>query len=250
MGSTRLPGKILKEIKGRALLSYVINRVRRSKKIDKIVIATTTLPEDDATADFCKKEKIDCYRGSVDDVLDRYHKAAKKYPEYDTIVRITGDCPLIDPEVIDEVSGLYEKDNFDYASNILKETYPDGMDTEVFSRGALEKSWQGAKLKSEREHVTLYIRNNPDFKKGNLESKTDYSKFRFTVDNPEDFEVMRFIIENTSVDFGYEGYVKFTLNHPEIMNKNMHIKRNEGLVKSLKDDKVVNESTNDMNINK
>ncbi|HEY9584299.1 MAG TPA: glycosyltransferase family protein [Candidatus Paceibacterota bacterium] len=239
MGSTRLPGKIIKEIKSRPLLSYVIDRVKRSKKIDKIIVATTNLPEDDATEALCLKEGIDCYRGSVNDVLGRYYEAAKKYPEYEAVVRVTGDCPLIDPKVIDQIIDLYQKGEFDYAANILKETYPDGMDAEVFSKGVLEKAFKKAKLQSEREHVTLFIRNNPEFKKGNIESKTDYSKFRFTVDNPEDFEVMKFIIENTPPDFGYEDYVRFVEAHPEILEKNLHIKRNEGLAKSLKNDKVV-----------
>jgi len=197
MGSTRLPGKILKEVKGLPLLGHEIKRVELAKKISKIVLATTTLPEDDKTEEFCKKINIACFRGSVDDVLDRYYEAATEFGSFDAVMRLTGDCPLIDPIILDQLVEFFEQGRFDYASNVGKETFPDGMDAEIFTVKALEEAYREARLKSEREHVTSYIRKSNHFKKGNLESSGDYSAYRFTVDNPEDFEVIKFIIENS-----------------------------------------------------
>jgi spore coat polysaccharide biosynthesis protein SpsF len=239
MGSSRLPGKILMMVRGRTLLENVLMRVGQSKKINKIVVATTKKKEDDATEKLCKKIGIDCFRGSENDVLDRYFKCATKYPKFENIVRITGDCPLIDPEVIDEVISLFIKSKSDYTSNVLKETFPDGMDIEVFTRKVLEYADHNAKKTSEREHVTLYIRNNPKFKKTNLESVYDFSHFRLTIDEPEDYEVIKFLIENTEIDDGYLKYISLLTKNQEIMNKNSKLIRNEGLMKSLKGDKAV-----------
>ena len=228
MASTRLPGKVMLKVKGQALLTYEIRRVRQAKKIDKIVVATTTNKKDGRIYDFCRKNSIDCFRGSENDVLDRYYLASAKYPKYGNIIRITGDCPLIDPQVIDDVVDFFEKNRFDYASNVGKPTYPDGMDVEIFKRKILEEAAQKAKLASEREHVTLYIRNKMKIKKGNLASPVDFSHFRLTVDNQDDFEVIKFIIENSNIKDGYPQYISLLTKNPEIMFKNMHIKRNEG----------------------
>ena len=235
--STRLPGKILMAIGHKVLLEYVIVRVGQAKKIDKIVIATTNRKEDDAVEKLCRKIRIDCFRGSAEDVLDRYWQCAQKYPEFENIVRITGDCPLIDPKVIDKVISFFEKEKMDYASNVLVETYPDGMDVEIFTRAALKESTEKAKLPSEREHVTLYIRNNPIFSKTNFAHKENLSRFRLTVDNQEDLEVIKFLIENTAPTAGFQKYVSLLEKNPEIMAKNSKIKRNEGLAKSLREDK-------------
>lgn len=239
MGSSRLPGKILMKAEGRTILENVLIRVGQSKKIDKIVVATTDQNEDNATEKLCRKIGADCFRGSENDVLDRYFKCALKYPRFNNIVRVTGDCPLIDPKIIDEVISFFIKTKSDYASNIAKETYPDGMDVEIFKRKALEEAAAKAVMSSEREHVTLYIRNNPKFKKINLASPYDFSHIRLTVDQPEDYEVIKFLIENSKSDAGYMEYISLLTKNPKILLKNFKIVRNEGLIKSLKEDKVV-----------
>ncbi|MEK7551832.1 MAG: glycosyltransferase family protein [Patescibacteria group bacterium] len=237
MSSTRLPGKVLKEINGKPMLFYCLERLKESKTLDKVVVATSDHKDDDVIADFCQKEKVDCFRGSLEDVLSRYAECAKKYPEYDTIVRVTSDCPLIDPKVVDKVVSNFLKEKMDYVSNVLEETFPDGIDIEAFSRKALLASDKEALLHSEREHVTLYIRNNPKFKKLNIKNKVNMSKYRLTVDNPEDFEVISFLIENYGYKLTFEEYCKHLDKHPEIMEKNSKIERNAGLKKSLKEDK-------------
>lgn len=236
MGSTRLPNKVLMEVNGLPLLAYEVNRVKLSKKINKIVIATGDQPANNAIAYLAKTLGINCFKGSENDVLDRYYQCALNYPEYQNIIRITGDCPLIDPVVVDRVIKFFEEGEYDYASNIDMETFPDGMDVEVFTKNALIESAQSAKLASEREHVTQYIRKNDKFKKGNLAARGDYSKYRLTVDNQEDFEVIKFLIENCPAGTGYLDYIKTLEKNPEIKLKNSRIKRNEGLAKSLKED--------------
>ncbi len=234
MSSTRLPGKVLREINGVSLLQYEINRLRLAENIDQIVVATSVVPESDGIAKLCERIGMECFRGSETDVLNRYYECTEKYPDYDTIVRITGDCPLIDPKVIDEVINLYDTGHYDYVSNVLEETFPDGMDVEVFSRQTLEESEREAQKKSEREHVTLYMRSQKKFKKGNLSASQDYSSYRLTVDNLGDFEVVKFLIENCHADATYLDYIRLLDEHPEIKKLNVNIKRNEGLFKSLK----------------
>ena len=236
MGSTRLPNKVLLEVNNISLLEYEINRVKQSKKIDKIVIATGQIKNNDKIEDLCQKINIDCFRGSEKDVLDRYYQCSLKYPEYENIIRITGDCPLIDSQVIDDVINFFEENNYDYASNVEKETFPDGMDVEIFTRAALAESVKKAKLLSEREHVTQYIVKNDKYKKGNLSAPENYSKYRLTVDNKEDFEVIEFLIKNSKPADGYLSYILLLNENPKIMSKNTHITRNEGLIKSLKND--------------
>lgn len=240
IGSTRLPGKVLKKVNGVTLLEYEIKRVKKSKKINKIIIATSDKKADDKIEKLCEKINIDCFRGSENDVLDRYYKCALEHSQFKNIIRITGDCPLVDPKVIDKVLIFFEKGKYDYASNVLEETYPDGMDIEVFSKKALEDAAKNAKLLSEREHVTLYIRNNKKFKKRNVESEKDYSNFRLTVDNKEDLEVIKFLIKNSKSNAGYLDYVNLLLKNPKIMGKNTHLVRNEGLLKSLRSDTSAN----------
>ncbi len=245
MGATRLPGKVLKKVKGVALLEYEINRVKKSKEIDKIVVATSYKKNDDKIKKLCRQIKINCFRGSEGDVLDRYYQCALQYPAYDNIVRITGDCPLIDPSVIDEVIAYFKKYNFDYVSNnfdvpgnTIKETFPDGLDIEIFKRSILYESAQKAKLPSEREHVTLYITKNKKYKKGNFAGLNDWSHFRLTVDTPADFAVIKFLIEKGGSDADYLDYISLLTKNPEIMLKNMNIIRNEGLIKSLKEERI------------
>ena len=239
MGSTRLPNKVLLKVNRTPLLEYEIKRVSQAKEIDKIVIATTVKKEDDKICELCQKLKIDYFRGSENDVLDRYFQCSLQYPQYKNIVRITGDCPLIDPKIIDQVITFFEKNNFDYASNIEKETFPDGLDVEIFKSALLKQAAQQAKLNSEREHVTLYIRKMKNIKTGNLSSKHDFSHFRLTVDEKKDFEVIKFLIKNSNLNDGYLKYISLLTKNPKIMFKNMYITRNEGLQKSLKNDFII-----------
>ena len=163
MGSSRLPGKVLKTIKGRPMLWHVVKRVSSAELIDSVIIATSTKAKDDKIEEFSRSSRVKVYRGSENDVLDRYYKAAKEAGA-DVIVRITADCALICPEVIDKVVSEFLKSRCDYATNGLVYTYPDGCDTEVFSLNALAKAWQECGDAAQREHVTPYIRNSGKFK--------------------------------------------------------------------------------------
>ena len=193
MGSERLPGKVLMDIVGKPMLWHVINRIKHSKYINKIIIATTTNKDDDQIEDFCKTYNIDFYRGSEDDVLDRYYQTAE-LRNADIIVRITSDCPLIDSEVIDKVicSYLKNKNNFNGSSNTIKRTYPSGLDTEVISFGTLERVWNDAKKDYQREHVTIYIYEHArQFKLYSVENDKDLSHYRWTVDEKKDLKFVR-----------------------------------------------------------
>ncbi|MDO8442844.1 MAG: glycosyltransferase family protein [bacterium] len=245
MGSTRLPGKVLKKIGGKTLLEILIERVGRADSIDKIVIATTDKAEDKKIVDLAKKLGLDYFQGSENDVLDRYYQAAKKF-KADIVIRITGDCPLMDSEVIDRVVGYYKQnsDKFDYVSNVHPPTFPDGMDVEVFPFITLENAWKNAKLPSEREHVTAYIANHPEiFRIGNIKYEYDASSVRspvrLTVDRQEDFEVVKRVLENFSdkKDFGLEDIMDLARKDPEIFLYNGRHERNEGMKKSLEEDR-------------
>ncbi len=237
VGSTRLPGKVLKKIMGITLLEHCVNRVKRSRMIDKIVIATTTKKEDDKIEKLCGEMNISCFRGSELDLLDRYYQCSLKFPQYENIVRITSDSPLVDTAVSDEVIRYFFDNKLDYASNVFrKETYPDGMDTEIFKKSVLHEAAKKAELPSEREHATQYIIKRAKFKRGGVYAPRDWSHFRMTVDHLEDFEVIEFLIKNSKPNDGYMDYIYLLTKHPEIALKNMRIIRNEGLLKSLMED--------------
>ncbi|MDY8138673.1 glycosyltransferase family protein [Aquimarina sp. 2201CG5-10] len=241
-GSTRLPNKVLKEIKGKSLLEIHINRIKGSKLIDEIFIATTINKEDDKIEELAKLLNVKYYRGSEDDVLDRFYQTIHKIsPDY--IVRLTSDCPLIDPILIDEVI-QYTKDNdLDYCSNTLEEHYPDGQDIEVFKFSALEKAWKESKLKSEREHVTPYIYNKSTyrgedlFKSDNYGLNDSFNGVRLTVDEISDFQVIKIIIENLGCNKSWLEYARYYQENEEINKLNNKIIRNEGYLKSIKEDK-------------
>ncbi|MDD5031513.1 MAG: glycosyltransferase family protein [Patescibacteria group bacterium] len=248
-GSNRLPGKVLLPLGGKTVIEQVISRVGQAKKIDhrqggtgKIILATTTKEEDDALEKICPKAGVDCFRGSEDDVLDRYYQAAKKF-KAENIIRITGDCPLIDPEIIDKVVDLYEKSGVDYATNVIPPTFPDGLDTEIFSFAALEKAWRETNLASQREHVTIYLWQNPEiFKQIHLKNDINLSKRRWVLDNPEDYEFMKLVYSKlypAKPNFNLADLLKFFADNPEIEKINNMIKRNEGLKKSLEEDKII-----------
>jgi spore coat polysaccharide biosynthesis protein SpsF (cytidylyltransferase family) len=243
MGSTRLSGKVMLEISGKPVLWHVINRVSKSKLIDWLVVATTTNCEDDTIEKFCNQIHIPVYRGSEDDVLDRYYQCARKF-DIENIVRITADCPLHDSSVIDLVIERYRQGNYDYVSNIDPPTYPDGIDVEVFSFQALDSAWRDASLVSEREHVTPYIRKHRDiFKISNVTNKENLSSYRWTLDQAEDFEFIQKIyrkFKESNVDeFYMKDIIGLLEKNPELISINSAIKRNEGYIKSVNKDKVV-----------
>ena len=226
MGSTRLPGKVLKEVLGKPLLMYQIERVRVSNLLDKVIVATSVLPKDDVIADFCERNNIDCFRGSENDVLSRYYECAKKY-KADIIARLTADCPLLDPIVIDSVISLFQKEKADYAANTAPPettSFPDGSDVEVFSMQALERAFVECQDPHDREHVTFYFwRYDNNFKAVQLTQDVDWSRYRFTVDYPEDFEVVEFIIKELLKKNGFghlENIIKIIDSNSMIKQKN------------------------------
>ena len=241
VSSTRLPGKVLKPILGKPMLQHQVERILKSKKIDKLVIATSNDSSDEAIYKLCKTIKIDCYRGSLDNVLDRFYWTAKRYNPT-SIVRLTGDCPLIDPFFIDELINFYMDENCDYASNCLEPTLPDGLDAEIFTFKALEKAWKEAELPSEREHVTPYINSNPDiFRVRSWKYKIDLSHMRWTVDEKEDFELVKKIYEqlyNTIPDFNTDDILNLLKKYQDLTQINSMYIRNEGFLKSIELDKI------------
>lgn len=243
VGSTRLPKKVLLYLEGKTVLERVIERVTASKLINDVVIATTVNKDDLEIVKICSSNGVSVYCGSEDDVLDRYFQAARLL-KADHIVRITADCPLIDPTVISEVIEFHLHKKADYTSNTFKETYPDGQDVEIFTFETLMKAWKNASLASEREHVTPYIRKNPDvFKLLNLEYKDNLSQKRWTLDNPEDYVFIKIIYNNLyhkNPLFGMKEIMKFINENPEIERINQHIVRNEGYLKSITEDKILN----------
>lgn len=239
-GSTRLPGKVLKEINGKSLLQIHLERLKKCKSVSEIIVATTTNIEDQVIYDKTIEWGFTSSRGSETDVLDRFYQAVKD-KKADWIVRVTSDCPLIDPILVDKVIDFVHSNNKDYGANILIENFPDGQDIEVFKFSALEAAWRNAKLISEREHVSPYIRNNSDFKGGDLFSAInfpcdfDFSKIRMTVDESNDFELIRILINDLGTDKTWLEYTNYIIqnNLTEINDSNI---RNEGLLKSLKND--------------
>lgn len=219
MGSQRLPGKTLMDICGKSLLEHIIQRIKRAKLIDRIVIATTTNSEDDVIVELANRLSVWVFRGSVSDVLDRYYRCAIEY-DAEIIVRITADDPFKDPFILDKVLRVFIENDCDYVSNTLKPTYPLGLDVEVFSFKALEKMWQKARSSEEREHVTLFIENHlEDFKVTNVENDSDFSYLRWTLDTIQDLEFTRTIYKSLYNDgeiFLMEDILYLLKNNPEV----------------------------------
>lgn len=246
MGSTRLPGKVLKEISGKPLIWYLIKRIEQIKTPYKFIIATSLNENNKPLIEFAKELKIDYFEGNEDDVLDRYYQAAKKFIG-DIIVRITSDCPLMEPDLVDRALNMFLNGNFDYLSNCHPYTYPDGYDIEIFSFEALEKAWNEAELPSEREHVTPYIWKNEkeQFMIGNFENDENLSGFRLTVDTPEDFLLISKIIEkfyDNWVNIRLRDVMGFLKENPDLLKINNQFKSNEGYLLSLEEDKKFLES--------
>lgn len=236
MRSTRLPNKVLLPLGGKTILENVVERVKKAETIGQVIVATSNEAPDDAIAGLCEEKGIQYFRGSHEDVLDRFYQAAKQF-KAEHICRATADCPLIDPAVIDEAAKQYIGGGYDYVSNSHPiATYPDGFDTWIFSFAALKKSWQEAKLPSEREHVTSYIWNHPEkFKNFNVKNNVDLSGYRLTIDEERDYEALKIIVDRVK-DLTMENIVKFLDEHKEIREINAPISRDEGYRKSLAED--------------
>lgn len=230
MASTRLPGKVLKQVLGKPLLGFLLERLARVKGADACVVVTSINPKDDAIVGYCKENGIPCYRGPEEDVLTRFYQVAKERAP-DAIVRICADCPLIDPEVVDLAISNYKSlaPSIDYLSNCLKRSYPRGMDTEVFSLQALEQAYTQAQTAAEREHVTPFIYQHPEFfQLQNLEYTRDFSHLRLTVDTIEDFSLIAKILEGLypqNKNFSLADVLKLLELHPELTQINAHVQQ-------------------------
>jgi len=232
LGSTRFPQKTMKIIKNQPMLYYLLNQVLHSKKISKIIIATTTLPEDDAIENFANSMNIDVFRGDVDDVLDRYFQCAQKF-NISNIVRLTADNPLIDPLIIDNCIKKFENENYDYVSNIINNDFglwkysqngfPSGFSVEVFTFETLKQAWISSKNILEREHVTAFITKNPSlFTLGYIKNQFDFSAIRLTVDYEKDFQVIKKIIEDLHVVniFKMNNILDYLKSNPNLIKSN------------------------------
>jgi len=237
--SSRLPGKALKPLLGKPMLLRQIERIRRSSRIGKLVVATSWDGTDDPIEALCLEGGIDCYRGSLEDVLGRFYEAAKCYSP-DHVVRLTGDCPLADPQVIDYVIARHLEGGFDYTSNSIERTYPDGLDVEVVKFSVLEEAFSDAALPSEREHVTPFIYKHPErFRIGQATQSRDYSAMRWTVDEPEDLVLIERIYEALyplDPGFGQDRILSFLEENPELVDLNSRFELNEGYRRSLESD--------------
>lgn len=229
MGSTRFPNKVMQLISGKPMIEVLLTRLSQSKYIDQIVLATSDDTRNDRLEKHIKTIGYDVYRGSENDVLDRYYNAAKKYAP-DVVVRITGDCPIIDPNIVDLVIEKFKTKNVDYVSNTCPPSYPDGLDTEVFRFSSLKEAWNQASSPFDREHVTPYIRNSEKFRIHNVINIENYSSERWTVDETKDFEVITHIFDHFKgrIDFSWLDVIKLREVKPELFLANQHLIRNEG----------------------
>ena len=237
--STRLPGKVLKPLLGEPMILSQIERLRRVRNIDRLMVVTSVRPSDDPLAVCCEGAGVEVFRGSLDDVLDRFYSAVRDAcPQH--VVRLTADCPLTDPEVIDAVIDFYRDGDYDYASNVLQPTYPDGLDVEVFRFSVLESIAHEATLPSQREHVTSFIYQHPErFRLGGLTYEKDLSALRWTVDEPADLTFVEAVYDALYHDnptFAMADVLQLLAQRPELMEINAGQLRNAGYLKSLVQD--------------
>ncbi|MGH9460642.1 MAG: aminotransferase class III-fold pyridoxal phosphate-dependent enzyme, partial [Vicinamibacteria bacterium] len=249
IGATRLPRKVMADIAGHPMLWHVVSRLRECRSVSRVAVATSTADVDDAIASFCKGQSIDCYRGAEDDVLDRFYRAAMEFAA-DPVVRVTSDCPLIDPQIVDKVVGVFLQDGSDYVANILRYTYPDGMDVEVFSFAALKATWQEATLRGDREHVTPYMRSSGRFRLLNVENDKHLpEQHRWTVDEAADLEFVRAVYNGLSGNgrsSNMEEVLSFLDKNPQIAAINRRIVRNAGYYRSLAEERPMNPTRRDL----
>ena len=240
MGSSRLPGKVLLKLDEGSVLDYVINQVKYCKLVNKIIIATTNLLEDNVIIQNAKDNGVQYFRGHPTDVLDRYYQCAKEH-DLSTIIRITSDCPLIDPEIVDLMIRTFNENTYDYISNNKPKTFPYGLDVEVFSFNALENAWKNAQLPSEREHVTSFIYKNLDkFHIHNIEFRDDFSKLRLTIDRINDFKLIQIIVGKIkSRPILIKDILEIYKKEPKLFEINQNYVTDEGYLKSLKEDEEV-----------
>jgi len=240
--STRLPGKVLMKVLDKTILEYVIERVARAESVDKVIVATSVNEADGKIADLLEGAGIDFFRGSENDVLDRFYRTALNAGA-EHLVRITADCPLADPAVIDRIVRRYFDSGADYCSNTLEVTYPDGLDAEAFSFKALREAWESAGLTSEREHVTPFIYKHPEkFKLESFSNGNDLSEKRWTVDERTDFMFVKAVLEGlypVKPDFHMEDVLGFLEDKPGLEDLNKGIVRNEGYIRSLAEDEQI-----------
>lgn len=237
MSSRRLPGKILMDIAGLPLLAHVIRRAEAARVFDTVIFATSTDSADDPVAEYCAAQGKPCFRGDLNDVLERYYQAALTHGA-DVVTRLTADCPLLDPAVIRTVANAFDPARYDYVSNAIQRTYPDGLDTEVFSMTALTRTRNEAKLPSEREHVTPYLHKHPElYRIKHVTQPQDLSALRWTVDEPQDLAFVRAVFAELGNDlFGQEEILALLARRPELTSINAGIACNEGYQKSLRED--------------
>lgn len=229
MGSTRFPNKVMRPICGTPMIGLLLERLARAQRVDRIVVATSASVANDALERYVRELGFGVFRGSEDDVLDRYYQVAKQ-ERADTVLRITGDCPLIDPGVVDAVVEEFSRSGADYASNVEPPTFPDGLDTEVFTFAALERAWREATSRHDREHVTPYIREPGRAAHANVAHAVDESGERWTVDEPPDFELIERVFTHFHPrrDFGWQEVIALRDAHPEWFEINRHLIRNAG----------------------
>ena len=217
--STRLPGKVMRDVMGEPVIMHVVRRVRSAALVDDVLVATTDHPSDDAMALWLEGRGVRVFRGDMNDVLGRYYAAARAV-DVRHVVRITADCPLIDGKVIDEVVRSYQDSGADYACNILKRTFPDGQDAEVFSFAVLERAWREAVEPREREHVTVYMRQHPElFRLHNIEHVPDWGRKRWTLDYEEDFVMIEAVFRHFTarrISFGMEEIAQYLSTRPDL----------------------------------
>lgn len=230
MESSRLPGKVLMEICGEPMLAWVVKRASKAKMVKKIIVATTIDTSDDGIEKFCQVNHILCFRGSSADVLDRYYQAARLY-QADVIVRLTADCPLIDPELIDNTIAAFLGSFADFAANRLpppfQRTYPIGLDVEVVSMAALERAWKESTALYEREHVLPYIYEKKGrFKVLTIDNDVNYGEYRWTVDTLEDLNFIQAVVNKLAcrMDFSWKEVIGLLERYPELMQFNAQVK--------------------------
>jgi glutamate-1-semialdehyde 2,1-aminomutase len=230
LGSVRFPNKVMRRIDGMPMIEILLRRLSGAAKLDKLIVATTDSARDQPLAELVAQLGYEVFRGSEADVLDRYYQAALPYRP-NAVVRVTGDCPLIDPHVVDEVIEAYLSRSVDYLSNTQPPTYPNGLDVEIFSFDALQRAASEATQPAEREHVTPYLYRSGRFKIGNLEYREDLSSERWTVDEAADFEVISAVVEHfrPRIDFGWQEVLRLRQTQPQLFQANRHLARNEGL---------------------
>jgi spore coat polysaccharide biosynthesis protein SpsF len=228
-GSSRFPGKILKKIGNRSLLQIHLERLKRSKQASQVFVATTHEVEAKEILSIAVTSGCSSYQGSLHDVLDRFYQAVKD-EQPDVVVRVTSDCPLNDPQLIDEMVEVFKKSDLDYLSNVHPPTFPDGIDIEIFTFAALEKAWSESENEKDREHVTHYFYTHPEFfKLGNFPcGEGDFSKVRLTVDYPEDFLVFEALVSKIGDSEVWRKYAEILKNDEMLVSLNQSRKRNEG----------------------